>query len=139
MSGSDYENPECSKDQDVPFYDPHCSHYKHEGKYTELQIGPARSQMHTFPLPGSNDPKTKGEYQWTEWFKAFEGNVTEMHSSNYAKPLTHVMDWMNSPTEGLSTSTIQSTDEWLEAMSSVAPKPEHMLYQGTPWGMSIST
>ena len=44
MSGSDYQNAECAKDQvargEVPHYDPYCSHYKHEGKYTELQIGP---------------------------------------------------------------------------------------------------
>ena len=66
--------------------------------------------------------------------QAFEGNVSKMQSANYAIPLMHVKDWMDSPTEGISASTIQTTDEWLEQMSSITPKPEHMLYQGTPWG-----
>ena len=51
LSASDYTNKECYKDMEVPHYDPHCSHYKHEGRYTELQIGPAPTQMHTFPVP----------------------------------------------------------------------------------------
>jgi len=38
MSASDYQNPECYKDMEVPHYDPHCEHYKHEGRYT----GPSR-------------------------------------------------------------------------------------------------
>ena len=46
MSASDYENEKC----EAPYYDPWCEHYKHEGRYTELQVGPAPTQMHTFPV-----------------------------------------------------------------------------------------
>ena len=28
-------------------YDPWCSHFEHQGMYTELQVGPAASQLHT--------------------------------------------------------------------------------------------
>jgi hypothetical protein len=40
-------------------------------RYTELQVGPAASQMHTFPI-GPSTADTLSEYQWTEWFKAWQ-------------------------------------------------------------------
>jgi len=133
MSDTDYQNPDCYKDMEVPYYDPNCKAYKHVGKYTELQIGPARSQMHTFPLPKWTN-ETKGEYQWTEWFKGNQLNATLMHSNDYAVPLKTVQNWMDSTTNGIPDETIKSTDAWLKEMSSVTPKPEEMLFKGTEWG-----
>lgn len=36
---------------------------KRQGDYTELQVGPAPTQMQTFPVPSNSVT------QWTEWFK----------------------------------------------------------------------
>eukprot|EP00040_Diaphanoeca_grandis_P023668 m.129101 g.129101 ORF g.129101 m.129101 type:complete len:792 (+) comp29375_c0_seq12:86-2461(+) len=132
MSDSDYQNPKCYNDMEVPHYDPYCKDYEHVGKYTELQIGPARSQMHTFPLPKWTN-ETKGEYQWTEWFKGYQANASLMHSGDYNVPLTHVLNWMDG-VDGIPAETIKSTDAWLKEMSSVAPKPEEILFKGTEWG-----
>ena len=45
---------------------------KHVGRYYEAQIGPAPTQMHTFPLPASST------FEWTEWFKGFDGDVERL-------------------------------------------------------------
>ena len=37
-------------------YDPWCEKMVHEGRYTELQVGPARTQMHVFHVPGASSP-----------------------------------------------------------------------------------
>merc|ERR1719174_1057871 len=84
MSASDYQNPNCTN----PWYDPWCSAYEHEGRYTELQIGPAPTQMHTFPLPRNST------YEWTEWFQGWSANVSRMHARDYNTPLAEVADWM---------------------------------------------
>ena len=47
----------------------------HEGRYTELQIGPARTQMHTFPLPPAPRPE------------AFQESLAPQ--ANLAVPLTY--------------------------------------------------
>ena len=47
---------------------------KHVGRYYEAQIGPAPTQMHTFPLPASST------FEWTEWFKGFDGDVERLQA-----------------------------------------------------------
>jgi hypothetical protein len=42
---------------------------KRGGDYTELQVGPAPTQMQTFSLPKQS---TK---EWTEWFRGFDGDI----------------------------------------------------------------
>lgn len=52
LSGANTDVPTCNQDA----YDPWCKDMVHEGNYTELQVGPARTQMHTFPLPAATTP-----------------------------------------------------------------------------------
>lgn len=73
MSASNYESDKCT----APYYDPWCEEYDHEGDYTELQVGPAPTQMHTFPVPA------KSTYEWSEWFKGYQASqavVPKVHT-----------------------------------------------------------
>ena len=63
---------------------------KHVGRYYEAQIGPAPTQMHTFPLPASST------FEWTEWFKGFDGDVERLQSVNYSEAIAEVGDWQAS-------------------------------------------
>lgn len=111
------------------YYDPNCKHAG-KGRYTELQIGPAHSQMHTFPLPKSSN------MQWTEFFKGWNANTTRMHARDYhgpEGPVAEAEGWLASK-DGLSFAAFAEVDKFLEELSTVTPKPEHMLYTGTPWG-----
>ena len=126
LSASDYENANCTK----PYYDSGCSAYKHEGQYTELQIGPAPTQMHTFPVPASSTR------EWTEWFKAMDPavtNATRMHSPNYDEPLAAMEEWRAGP-DGMPQSRIDAVDALLKKLADVPPKPENILAEGMPWG-----
>eukprot|EP00940_MAST-03C_sp_MAST-3C-sp2_P003040 g3040.t1 len=121
LSASDYENEEC--DSDV--YDPYCPAYVHEGRYTELQVGPAATQMHVFPVPAH------GHVEWTEWFKAFQGNVTRLHSTHYEDALDEVREYIDSD-DGVSSDRIQEVDTFFEMIADRAPS--EVLTPGMPWG-----
>ena len=124
MSASDYENPKCDK----PYYDPYCEHYEHEGRYTELQIGPAPSQMHTFPIAKNSS------YEWTEWFKSWNnGDIGKLHSSHYNDAVDEVNKWMDSK-EGMSQTELDEIDQFMEQMADVKPLKENIVYEGMPWG-----
>ena len=75
MSASDYTNANCSQD----YYDPWCTAYEHEGMYSELQIGPALTQRHTFALPANSS------FEWTEWFQGWQADPKEMHAPDYSR------------------------------------------------------
>ena len=74
-----------------------------------------------------------GEYTWTEWFKSFHGNTSQLHHSDYDVPLAVVKDWMQGPT-GMDKAAEQSMDSFLEELSTQAPTKEEIIYQGSPWG-----
>ena len=123
MSASDYENKNCPH----PYYDPWCTDYEHEGDYTELQVGPAPTQMHTFPIPAN------GVYEWSEFFKGFHGDPKRIHSSNYTDAVSSVNEWINS-TDGLNPIKFAEMDVFFTDLAKVAPKQEDVLSQGMPWG-----
>jgi hypothetical protein len=50
---------------------------KRMGDYTELQVGPAPTQMQTFPVPKHS------VREWTEWFKGFDGSSSVLRGSDY--------------------------------------------------------
>lgn len=124
MSASDYQNPKCNQE----YYDPWCEHYKHEGRYTELQIGPAPTQMHVFPV------KANSTYGWTEWFKAWMADPKEMHHPDYKRPLKVVSDWIKNETSGMPPKKIDEMNKFFERMARVRPTKEQIVYQGMPWG-----
>lgn len=75
---------------------------KGNGYYTELQTGPAPSQMQTFPMPANSN------LEWTEWFKAFDGSSDVLRGADYQKALGEVDAWMKSG-EGMPK---ESVDDW---------------------------
>ena len=107
-------------------YDPNCM-ANHPGRYTELQVGPARTQMHTFPLP------RKSSLEWTEWFKGYRADRDEMQSPLYTKSVNAVNAWLTSP-EGVSASLVKKLDRFLSDMADVAPTREQIFAKGMPWG-----
>ena len=132
-------------------YDPWCKEMKHEGPYTELQVGPARTQMHTFPVPPATKASTpaaskakkakdakaagvsRGVFEWTEWFKGFQADVKTMQAADYQVPIKAVNTWLKSPT-GMSDATIKEVDDMLKAMADTPPTPEQIVYKGMPHG-----
>eukprot|EP01084_Bolivina_argentea_P150117 262158_1 len=123
LSASDYMNEKCT----APYYDPWCNAYIHEGDYTELQVGPALTQMHIFPIAANST------YQWSEWFKGYYANLTRIHSSNYTDAVNEVNEWMNS-SNGLSQDKFYEMDIFFKSLAIIAPKKENILYNGMNWG-----
>ena len=109
MSASDYTNANCSQD----YYDPWCAAYEHEGMYSELQIGPALTQRHTFALPANSS------FEWTEWFKGWQADPNEMHAADYSRPLAAANAWRASA-DAPSQATIDDTDAFLARANEVS-------------------
>ena len=107
-------------------YDPNCMS-DHPGRYTELQIGPARTQMHTFPLP------KKSALEWTEWFKGYQADRAVTQHPNYQVALESVTEWWTSR-KGISETVLEKMDDILRAMADVPPTPEQIISRGMPWG-----
>jgi len=89
------------------------------GDYTELQVGPALTQMQTFPLPKMS------EKQWTEYFKGYNGDKEKLLNTDYSVPISHIYHL----TEDVNYDEI---DEFLKLHSK---KPvSKILVKGQPWG-----
>ena len=149
MSAADYQNNNCNQEA----YDPWCEAIEHVGRYAELQIGPAPTQMHTFPLPKSSN------FEWTEWFKrwvltpcpsttlthavmpilfflsyrSFDGDPDRLHATDYTEALAEVDDWQASK-DGMSQEQIDEMDAFFESIAEIPPAAEDMWTQGMPWG-----
>eukprot|EP00945_MAST-04E_sp_MAST-4E-sp1_P000436 g436.t1 len=123
MSASDYENEKCT----APYYDPWCEEYKHEGDYTELQVGPAPTQMHTFPVPGNS------VYEWSEWFKGYQAETSRVHGGNYTDAVESVNEWMRS-SAGLNQEKFKEIDDFLKSVGKMAPEKDNIMAKGMPWG-----
>eukprot|EP00966_Prymnesium_polylepis_P319865 7376289-Prymnesium_polylepis.3 len=101
---------ECGADA----YDPWCASFEHKGRYTELQVGPARTQMHTFPV------EARGSYEWTEWFKGWQADARTMQASDYSTPIGAVGRWLRSA-GGMPQAKIDAIDALLTKMADVPP------------------
>ena len=123
MSASDYMNANCTE----PYYDPECEHNTHEGDYTELQVGPAPTQLHTFPIAPMET------YEWTEFFKGFHANTSRVHSTVYRDAVDEVGEWLDS-SAGVPEAQFDEIDAWLKSLASVAVEPENIIHHGMPWG-----
>lgn len=98
---------------------------KRQGDYTELQVGPAPSQMQTFPVPKQS---TK---EWTEWFKGFNGNEENLRSDNYQNALNEIDSWMRSA-DGMQKEYVKGLDAMFTKVA--VEKPTDVLVVGQPWG-----
>ena len=124
LSASQTDVPGCNPDA----YDPWCEHMVHEGAYTELQVGPARTQMHTFNLPAQSS------YEWTEWFKATDDlPASKLHAADYSLAVASVGEWVRGA-EGMDPALLAKADAILTKMADVPPTAEQILSKGLPWG-----
>lgn len=98
---------------------------KRQGDYTELQVGPAPTQMQTFPLP------KQSIREWTEWFKGFDGSNSVLRGSDYQAALGTIDTWMRSP-EGMPKETSGDWDAFFAEHAS--DEPSEILVMGQPWG-----
>jgi hypothetical protein len=98
---------------------------KRLGDYTELQVGPAPTQMQTFPLPKNS------QLEWTEWFKGFQGSASVLRGQDYQAALTSVDNWIRS-SQGMPQEKIEDWDAFFKKYASVSPS--EILVQGQPWG-----
>mmetsp|Transcript_18921 Transcript_18921/g.19656 ORF Transcript_18921/g.19656 Transcript_18921/m.19656 type:complete len:730 (-) Transcript_18921:148-2337(-) len=97
---------------------------KRQGDYTELQIGPAPTQMQNFPVPAHSIT------EWTEWFRGFDGDVKTLRGE-YGAALDYIEEWMKSK-DGFTQSTVKDWDEFFKKYATKAPSTIHV--RGQPWG-----
>lgn len=101
---------------------------KGQGYYTELQVGPAPSQMQSFPLP------KQSVRQWTEWFKAFQAaDPSTVHAGAYPAALAEVDSWIRSDA-GMTKEAVGDWDAFMQAESQVTPTDGEVVVRGSPWG-----
>ena len=100
---------------------------KRQGDYTELQVGPAPTQMQTFALPKDSS------MQWTEWFKGFNGDTAKLKSNEYSNALDHIDEWMRS-NSGMPKSTLDDIDNVLKSLADKPIAKEDILVHGSGWG-----
>lgn len=98
---------------------------KRLGDYTELQVGPAPTQMQTFPVPKNS------VIEWTEWFKGFDGDVDVLRGVDYQAALDSIDTWMKSD-EGMPKSSTLDWDTFFSAHAT--DDPSEILVVGQPWG-----
>merc|ERR1711871_718156 len=100
---------------------------KRQGDYTELQVGPAPTQMQTFALPKDST------MVWTEWFKGFNGDSSLLKSNEYPQALGHIDNWMRSD-KGMPKSRFNEIDDILNSLAIKPIAQEDILVQGSGWG-----
>ena len=98
---------------------------KRQGDYTELQVGPAPTQMQNFPVP------KKSVTEWTEWFKGFDADISVVRGADYKAALDSIETWMKTP-EGFSQEVVQDWDEFFRRHAT--DSPTEILVSGQPWG-----
>lgn len=98
---------------------------KRQGDYTELQVGPAPTQMQTFPVPKISVT------EWTEWFKGFDGNIGVLRGEDYQAALNHIESWMKS-SSGFTQEEVAQWDSFFQKYA--AAEPSEVLVRGQPWG-----
>lgn len=93
------------------------------GDYTELQVGPAPTQMQTFQL------KKNSKLEWTEWFIGITSDANVLNGANYKAAISNIEILIKS---NIPTETVEYFDTFLKKYASVVP--QQVLYNGNPWG-----
>ena len=92
------------------------------GDYTELQTGPAFTQMQTFDVPAAGK-------EWTEFFGAFDGNAKVLRGDDYDAALSEVSDARKT---AVSNDRFGDVDKFLRSIADVPV--DEVLRVGMPWG-----
>ena len=98
---------------------------KRQGDYTELQVGPAPTQMQNFPVPKNSIR------EWTEWFKGFDGDKSVLRGKSYDDALDLIENWMRSDV-GMPQEEVKKWNAFFEKHATTAPS--EILVRGQPWG-----
>lgn len=98
---------------------------KRQGDYTELQVGPAPTQMQNFPVPNNSIR------EWTEWFKGFNGNEAVLRGEDYNAALGEIDSWISSD-KGMTKENTKDLDAFFAAHATLPPN--EILVTGQPWG-----
>ncbi|GMH51626.1 hypothetical protein TrST_g11002 [Triparma strigata] len=99
---------------------------RRQGDYTELQVGPTPTQMQSFPVPAQS------KKEWTDWFKGFDGDQTELSSLEYSDAISEVDSHIQNKDSGVTNDYQKEMDDFLKSIADL-PVTE-MLVQGSPWG-----
>lgn len=94
-----------------------------QGDYTELQVGPAPTQMQTFGLSKNS------KMQWTEWFTPFGASNRLLASPHYSRVID---DLTKEIQRKVPKNVLQSINDFFEVHASIEPDIIHV--QGQPWG-----
>lgn len=101
---------------------------KRQGDYTELQVGPAPTQMQNFPVP------RRSVREWTEWFRGFQGRTSVLRGSDYNLALSHIDSWIRS-TDGMTREQVADWDHFFQREIEGYPgQVRETLVVGQPWG-----
>lgn len=90
------------------------------GDYTELQVGPALTQMQTF-LFGANSNK-----EWTEFWTGFDADKSKLLHRDYSVPISVINNYIN---ENINYNSI---DSFLKEHSK--KQITKLITKGSPWG-----
>lgn len=94
------------------------------GDYTELQVGPAFTQMQTFDVGA--------KFSWNEYFSAFTGDPSILLGDAYRGAVDAVNAWRAGPASGVNDTRLADVTAFLNALED-APVDE-VLSVGSPWG-----
>jgi hypothetical protein len=107
---------------------------RREGDYTELQVGPAPTQMQTFPVPSADAiTGAPGIYEWTEWFKGFDGDVEKLTSLTYKDAVDEVDSFIQSK-DGVTNELYDDIHKFLISTADIDAGPDAMISKGSSWG-----
>ena len=95
------------------------------GDYTELQIGPALTQMQTFPLPKNSN------IAWTEYFKGFDADKSKLLHKDYDEPIKVINDLIEND-KGVNAEVYNDMDAFF--VEQAKRPPSKILTRGSPWG-----
>jgi hypothetical protein len=124
MAATDYDG----KLSDPSHYSPWDGHERY-GDYTELQVGPAASQEHVFPVVANS------EYSWTEWFASWMADEEKMQHRDYNVPLQEIAEFLDGESKpALHPDMIADIDEFLSNISNIKPETHEIIHAGQPWG-----
>ena len=98
---------------------------KRQGDYTELQVGPAPTQMQNFAVP------KQSTREWTEWFKGFYGDLDTLYG-DYNGALNLIDSWMKKPDDGMPQEVVKDWDAFFAKHAT--DEPAEVLVKGQPWG-----
>lgn len=96
-----------------------------QGDYVELQIGPAPTQLQTFPLPANST------LEWSDYYSAFYSDNIAVHSTDYSVALDEVTKKMAA---GVSQAEYNSIDSFLARLADRPVQESEIVHQASSWG-----